>query len=148
MKSHQSANKGFTLLELLLVIAIIAILAGLIIFNLNPAQRLRDSNDAKVRSEVSAIAGAIGLYVTDNQGSFGTVVLPRTLRSITFSAAASVNLNALKTGGFIQTMPSHPSTGTQYRIVRPAGTNYVTVCGTLNDTADHNRTNGGYCVTR
>ncbi|MBP9758835.1 prepilin-type N-terminal cleavage/methylation domain-containing protein [Candidatus Dojkabacteria bacterium] len=145
MEVAKNVKKGFTLLELLLVIAIIAILAGLIIFNLNPAQRLRDSNDAKVRSDVSAVAGAIGLYVTDRSGSFGGVVLPRTLRNITFAAAASVNLTSLKTAGFIQTMPTAP-TGQQYRIIR--SNNNVTVCGTLNNTASHNRTPGGYCVTR
>ncbi|MBP9758641.1 hypothetical protein KBD45_03020 [Candidatus Dojkabacteria bacterium] len=51
----------------------LVLMFGLLVFNLNPAQRLRDSNQAKYRSDSSAIYGAIRLYEIDsNQSPFTT----------------------------------------------------------------------------
>lgn len=58
------SQKGFTLLELLVVVAIIAILATLILANLNRARK--QAQDAKVQSEVKAISDAVQLYQTSN----------------------------------------------------------------------------------
>lgn len=58
------SQKGFTLLELLVVVAIIAILATLILANLNRARK--QAQDAKVQSEVKAISDAVQLYLTSN----------------------------------------------------------------------------------
>lgn len=130
MEAPQSARKGFTLLELLLVIAIIAILAGLIIFNLNPAQRLSDTNNAKVRSDVEAIASATALYIMDKQGrhaSLGDLTTARTVgNSLTLYKAAVV------TGGYITALPTAPSGYSQYKIQKSA-TGLVTVTGRLSD---------------
>lgn len=63
-------NKAFTLLELLLVIAIIAVLAGIISFSLKPADRLQQANQIKYLSNASDIEKAINSFVVDNDGNF------------------------------------------------------------------------------
>ena len=126
MEAPKSAKKGFTLLELLLVIAIIAILAGLIIFNLNPAQRLNDSNDAKVRSDVEAIASAMALYITDKQGrhtSLGDLSTARSVGNTLTKLRAEV-----VTGGYMSSLPKAPSGYSQYTIKKNS-TGLITVVG-------------------
>lgn len=62
--SRQSKAKGFTLLELLIVITILAILAVIIIFVLNPAETLKKSRDVQRLSDLATLKNAISLYTT------------------------------------------------------------------------------------
>lgn len=65
-------KKGFTLIELLLVIGIIATLLVVVFVALNPAQRFKDSRDAKRATDVETILSAVHLYIVDNKGSLPT----------------------------------------------------------------------------
>ena len=68
---HKKLNKpGFTLIEILLVIALIALLAGIVIFAINPAKQLADGRNAQRRSDVNTIVNAIHQYALDNSGAF------------------------------------------------------------------------------
>ncbi|MBP9758801.1 prepilin-type N-terminal cleavage/methylation domain-containing protein [Candidatus Dojkabacteria bacterium] len=60
--------RAFTLLELLLVIAIISVLAGLVIFNLRPADVLKDANDVKNVANSNDLRKAIETYTIDHGG--------------------------------------------------------------------------------
>lgn len=62
--------RGFTLVELLLVIGIIATLAVVVFVALDPAKRFQDSRDAKRVSDVETILSAVHQYVIDNKGAF------------------------------------------------------------------------------
>ena len=76
-------NKGFTLLELLIVIGILAILATVIIVAINPAELLRRARDSQRLSDLSSITSALAFYMaeastpvlggaTGTNGGFGT----------------------------------------------------------------------------
>lgn len=56
-------EKGFTLLELLIVIAILAILSAIATIMINPAELLRKSRDSQRVSDLETIKKAIGHYV-------------------------------------------------------------------------------------
>lgn len=58
-------KKGFTLLELLIVIGILAILAAVTVLVINPAQLLKRARDSQRMSDLATLQTAIGLYMTD-----------------------------------------------------------------------------------
>lgn len=57
-------KKGFTLLELLIVIAIIAALSVILVIVLNPAETLKKSRDTQRMSDMASLKTAIGIYTT------------------------------------------------------------------------------------
>jgi prepilin-type N-terminal cleavage/methylation domain-containing protein len=67
-------KKGFTLIELIIVIAVIAILAGAIFMAIDPARRLHESRNARRSSDIATILDAIKTYQADTEGElFGPV---------------------------------------------------------------------------
>ena len=61
--------KGFTLLELLIVIAIVVILIGVTIAAINPAAQIRRANTATRWTNVSVIANAVAQKIINDGGS-------------------------------------------------------------------------------
>jgi len=59
-----SQQKGFTLLELLIVIAILAVLATVAVLVINPVEYLRQARDSQRIGDLGAVKGAIDLYLT------------------------------------------------------------------------------------
>ena len=64
MNIKEKRDAGFTLLELLIVVSIIAILSVALVLVLDPAETLRKSRDAQRMSDLSTLKTAIGLYTT------------------------------------------------------------------------------------
>jgi len=58
-------KKGFTLLELLIVIGILAILSTTMIIVINPAEILRKAHDSQRISDLSTLKTAIAYYLTN-----------------------------------------------------------------------------------
>ncbi|MFA6466797.1 MAG: prepilin-type N-terminal cleavage/methylation domain-containing protein [Patescibacteria group bacterium] len=73
-------KKGFTLVELTIVIAVALILSASAFLVLNPTKRIGQTNDARRFEDVTALAKAVELYQIDNDA------LPTTL------ATANVNV--------------------------------------------------------
>jgi len=65
MSKLKKGVKGFTLLELLIVISVLAILSVALILVLNPTESLRKSRDAQRINDLAVMKNAIGLYLTN-----------------------------------------------------------------------------------
>lgn len=70
LKNKISVAKGFTIIELLLVIVIIAILAAIIFAAIDPLRRFQDARDSRRRSEATGILSAIKINQIDNGGRY------------------------------------------------------------------------------
>lgn len=61
--------KGFTLIELIVVVGIVAILSSFLIAILNPVEQLHKANDGRRKSDLAQIQRALEQYYQDN-GSY------------------------------------------------------------------------------
>lgn len=87
-KTHAARQQGFTLIEILVVIGIIAVLAAIVLIAINPARQFAQSRDAQRTSNLNAILNAIGQRMADNKGVFAGL-----------NASNSLTCNALPTTG-------------------------------------------------
>lgn len=69
MFNKLTGQRGFTLLEILLVVAAIAILAGIVILAVNPNKQLGDTRNGQRRVDVNTILNAVYQYTIDNNGT-------------------------------------------------------------------------------
>lgn len=124
-------KKGFTLIELIIVIAIIAILAAAIFVAIDPARRLNESRNARRSSDIATILDAVIKYQADNEGvhystvsgmTAGTYYVLGTCASgatCTAKTAADACVNVAGVGSnYLGVVPMDPKAGTA------ADTNY------------------------
>lgn len=71
----KTAHKGFTLVELLVVIAIIAILAAVVVLIINPLELTRRGRDAARLTDLANLQNAINVAVQEATGSGAAGVL-------------------------------------------------------------------------
>lgn len=90
LKTIRKNHKGFTLIEVLLVVAIISILAGIVILAINPSRQLAQSKNAQRAADVTTILNAIYQYSLDNNGS-----LPSSITALTADTYGTI----CETGG-------------------------------------------------
>lgn len=138
---HKS-RRGFTLIELMLVIGIIAVLSGIVFAALSPTRQLGSTRDAKRRSDVNTILNAVYQYVIDNNNlppGIPTTVFLEICRTGAASCNNGVDLDVL-TGAYLVAMPMDPhapevGTGTNYFIRRDSN-GRLTVNAPLVEEAD------------
>jgi prepilin-type N-terminal cleavage/methylation domain-containing protein len=68
-KPHHD-KKGFTLIEILVVMGIIVALAGIVIVAINPAKQFAQARNTERQSNVNAILNAAGQRIADDDGVF------------------------------------------------------------------------------
>jgi len=131
IKRTNANQSGFTLLEVLLVVAIIAILAGIVIIAINPGKNLGDSRNAQRSADVTTILNGVYQYSLDNNGSVPTGITT-TATEICATGAASctglVDLSSITTSGkYLVSIPKDPqcstscaTNGTGYKISKDA----------------------------
>ena len=110
----RKSSKGFTLIEILIAVGIIAILAAIVIIAINPARQFQRARDSQRWSDVNAVLNAVHQRMVDNKGSFaetGTCdALPATAKYITSTDGDNnVDLCACLVTTYIAAMPYDPS---------------------------------------
>lgn len=110
------ANAGFTLIEILVVIGIIALLATIVIIAINPARQFAQARNTQRQSNINTILNGIGQNIADNKGIFtcnGTpfATLPVASSSINtavVAGAGQIDLSCL-VPTYIPSFPSDPT---------------------------------------
>lgn len=130
-------QRGFTLLEVLLVVAVIAILAAIVIIAINPGKQLGESRNSQRQADVNTVINALYQYSLDNSGAIPSGVTV-TATEVCATGAASctglVDLSVLTTNEkYLTSLPKDPqcttscaTNGTGYRILKTAN-NRITV---------------------
>ncbi len=116
-------RKGFTLLEILLVVAAIAILAGIVIVAINPGKQLADTRNAQRQVNVNTILNAVYQYSIDNKGTI-PVGITQTPTEVCKTGGLCTNLIDLavltNNETFLTAIPTDPTgvsvNGTGYKI--------------------------------
>ena len=100
-------KKGFTLVEVLLVVVIIAILAAIVIVAINPARQISQTNNTQRSSDVKTILDAVHEYAIDYRG-----VLPTEITDAATnigSAVGDVDICAYLVADYVAEMPFDPT---------------------------------------
>ena len=127
-----ATQKGFTLIEILVVIGLIAILAAIVLIAINPARQFAQARNAQRQSNVLTVMNAIGQRLADNKGIFAgtapsgaasstcptlTTAAPYYVSAGTAGAQGGLNLQPIDlsclVGPYIpSSLPFDPDTGT------------------------------------
>jgi prepilin-type N-terminal cleavage/methylation domain-containing protein len=94
-------QKGFTLLEILLVVAAIGILAAIVIVAINPNRQLAQVRNAERRSEINSLYKALGQYNIDNNGLYPPEIESLTSDSSVEICSAGVDLATCQSEDFL-----------------------------------------------
>jgi type IV pilus assembly protein PilA len=123
-------KKGFTLVEVLLVVVIIAVLAAIVIVAINPGRQIAQANNTQRSADVKTILDAVHEYGIDNRG-----VLPAALTGTATevgSGAAQIDVCTLLVPTYVAAMPFDPNAaGAHYTSCADYSTGY-----TIMETAD------------
>lgn len=129
-------RKGFTLVEVLLVIVIIAILAAIVIVAINPGRQVSQANNTQRSSDVKTILDAVHQYSIDNRGVYPSAITGTA--TVVGSGTGQIDICSDLVPTYIAELPFDPtadgasytdctSYDTGYTIVQDATTSRITV---------------------
>ena len=129
MKRHKN---GFTLIEILVVLGLIAILASVVLIAVNPARQFAQGRNAQRESSVNTLLNALGQNLADNKGVFtcaGMGTTPSAIATHIGVGSGNVNLACLVPTYIPSAIPMDPTNGTaddtQYTIAVDTTGRYI-----------------------
>jgi len=99
-------KKGFTLIELVIVIAILAILASVVVLTLNPAQLMAQARDSQRISDLKSVVSAVAIYLASvtnpSFASAGPTAMASTTPTTCFSGTTLNSSTAVNGSGWVR----------------------------------------------
>lgn len=128
-------KSGFTLIEILITMAIIAILAAVVIIAINPARQFATARNTQRWTAVNSILNGVHQNIIDNHGTWNcAVALPATATVI--KETGGVDICSCLVATYLAALSYDPKTGsytdcstydTGYTIFQDATTGRITV---------------------
>jgi len=117
-------KKGFTLVEVLLVVVIIAILAAIVIVAINPARQIAQANNTQRSTDVKTVLDAVHEYGIDNRGVLPTGITATATEVGSGSGQIDICSDLVPT--YVAAMPFDPNaTGAHYTSCADYDTGYT-----------------------
>lgn len=118
-KIVKKKHEGFTLVEMLIVIGLIALLASAVLVAVNPARQFKFARDTERRAHLATILNAIGQNMAENRGQFKcdgeTAAIPSSPASIeSGGVSGSFNLAPCIVPDYLATLPFDPAETSAY----------------------------------
>jgi prepilin-type N-terminal cleavage/methylation domain-containing protein len=134
MKKYKN-QKGFTLIEVLIVIGIIAILASVVLVAVNPGRQFALARNSQRVSNLNALINAIGQNIADHKGTFTCTagVIPTTATTL---KTDGYDIRPCLVPTYLAELPLDPETGsftsastydTGYTLIQDTTTKRLTV---------------------
>lgn len=111
MKNIQKKKRGFTLIEVLVVIGIIAILASVVLVAVNPGRQFAQARNSQRISNVNALINAIGQNIADNKGIFTCASGSLPTSATVLKAAGGYDIRPCLVPTYLPDIPSDPENG-------------------------------------
>lgn len=109
---QSNTQKGFTLLELLIVMALIAILVGIVFAALNPGRQFANARNTTRLAHLNTIMNAISSNMAENNGNFACAGETLTTTPTNMSSTAGdYDIAPCIVTEYISQVPFDPSTG-------------------------------------
>lgn len=105
------SKRGFTLIEILLVIGLIAILAAIVIIAINPARQFAQARNTQRFSDVNAILNAVHQNMIDNTGNWTCAAGPISTTSVDTMSSADYDIYDCLVDLYLPAMPYDPVSG-------------------------------------
>ena len=125
-------NRGFTLVELVITMGVLAVLLGATVLIINPVAQFSNARNSERRNHINTIINAIKQNAADHRGIFTCSDGPIPT-STTVLGTNGYDINGCIAPDYIAVLPMDPLTGTSndigYSIVNDVITGRITITG-------------------
>lgn len=122
-------EQGFTLIEILVSIGLLAALAAIVLIAVNPARQFANMRNTQRSSDLNALLNSVGQRIAENKGQFNCtgITFPAgttatgTSGSVIGSGVGELDIRSCLVPAYISELPVDPTNGTTWN-----GTTYTT----------------------
>lgn len=127
---RSNLGSGFTLIEVLMVIGIVAVLASVALVAINPGRQFKLARDSQRTANVNAIISAVGQNMAEHKGQLICAGIVKTLPATTtvIASTGGFDVAGCVVPDYISALPFDPSaTGAKYVDTTDYDTKYTIV---------------------